>query len=126
MRLTTFFILCLLLMLTCAAGVGFAQDVDRVDPSFLSNASSKALITHLQRRPHDVRPFASRGRIRPHDCTEPHGQPVNRCFALRQRSFETNQAEAALAAGRERLDSHAWRISSRRPRTYFLASSKLL
>jgi hypothetical protein len=48
-RLTTF-ILFALLILTCGAGAGFAQEVDMVDPSFLANASSKAF--HPQ--PHDL------------------------------------------------------------------------
>jgi len=49
MRLTTR-ILFVLLMLTCAAGVGFAQEVDMVDPSFLANATSKA----FHPTPHDL------------------------------------------------------------------------
>jgi len=49
MRLTTF-TLCLLLLLTCAAGVGFAQDIDMVDPSFLANASSMT----FHAKPHDL------------------------------------------------------------------------
>jgi hypothetical protein len=48
MRLTTFR-LCLILT-GCAAGVGFAQDIDMVDPSFLANASSKA----FNPKPHDL------------------------------------------------------------------------
>ena len=87
---------------------------------------SAALIAHLQPSPRTVGPFARFGRIWPHDYTARHGHSVSLPFTLRQYSFETNQAEAALAAGRVRLDSHAWRISSRRASTYFLASSKLL
>src|SRR5262249_5365873 len=48
MRLTTFRV-CLLLT-GCAAGVGFAQEFDMVDPSFLANASSKT----FHPRPHDL------------------------------------------------------------------------
>jgi hypothetical protein len=48
MRLTTF---SLSLVLTgCAVVVGFAQDIDIVDPSFLANAHSKA----FHPRPHDL------------------------------------------------------------------------
>ena len=48
MRLTTF---SLFLVLTgCAAGFGFAQDIDMIDPSFLANASSKA----FHPKPHDL------------------------------------------------------------------------
>ena len=39
-----------LLLLTCGAGVGFAQEVDMVDPSFLANASSKP----FHPTPHDL------------------------------------------------------------------------
>ena len=85
-----------------------------------------ALIAQLEHRPRTDGLLAASGRIRPHDCTAQHGHPVSLYFTLRHRSFVTNQAEAALAAGRVRLDSHAWRISSRRASTYFLASSKLL
>jgi hypothetical protein len=47
-RLTT---VSLSLVLTgCAAGIGFAQDIDMVDPSFLANASSKA----FHPTPHDL------------------------------------------------------------------------
>ena len=50
MRRLTILILFVLLMLACGAGVGFAQEVDMVDPSFLANASSKA----FHPKPHDL------------------------------------------------------------------------
>jgi hypothetical protein len=45
----TIFILCLLL-LTCGASAGFAQEVDMVDPSFLANATAKS----FHPKPHDL------------------------------------------------------------------------
>ncbi|HWZ31048.1 MAG TPA: hypothetical protein VNX18_06940 [Bryobacteraceae bacterium] len=47
MRMTT---LSFSLVLTCCAGVGFAQEIDMVDPSFLANAHSKA----FHPTPHDL------------------------------------------------------------------------
>jgi hypothetical protein len=35
-----------LLVLTCATGAAFAQEVDEVDPSFLANAHSKSFTPH--------------------------------------------------------------------------------
>ncbi len=39
-----------LLVLTCATGAAFAQEVDEVDPSFLANAHSKS----FHPTPHDL------------------------------------------------------------------------